>query len=419
MESKLLAIMLYSPIMENNKDIFKHLDEKMFFSKDNRKIFNAIKILFEDNNDIFSLIQLNEFAKKVADKLNDEVLSQKIAELMIEYDSILGTYIGYYITEIQNKYFNYKLQEISNANNLTFNQKKEQIKKIELEQEKTAINYEYKDGIISFADCFDDIYKQNYETDDSYYLTEWQSLNRLVKIRTGYLMVVSGYPSRGKSTFVDNFLVNLSKRYDLKHLIASFETDNATHYNTLAEMYSQKTIFELKKQDNVFKENFDFIINHFVKLDNRKQWTIDEICKRARYAKNKFNISTLTIDPYNKLKRDFKDREDIFVGQILSQLCALAKELDILVIFVSHPKKPDDEKTPNMYSISGSGDWYNMADYGIIVHRTMDESTKKLNNMPIISVQKIKNFYLGNPAGGEINLYYSTNKRVLEDNCKI
>lgn len=418
MEEKLLSIMLYSPLMEDKKDIFKYLNENMFYSKENRKIFNAIKALFDDNNDVFSLIKLDEFSKKVANKINDKKIIEKITDLIFEYNSVLGANINYYITELQNTYFNKELQNITNNENLSFNEKKQKIKNVEEEQEKVAINYEHKEGIISFADCFDDIYKQNYEADNSYYLTEWQSFNRLVKIRTGYLMIVTGYPSRGKSTFVDNLLVNFSKNYDMKHLIASFETDNATHYNTLAEMYSHKSIFELKKQDTIFKDNFDFIINHFIKLDNKKQWTIDDICKRARYAKDKFDIKTLTIDPYNKLKRDFKDREDLYVGRILSQLGALAKELDILIIFVAHPKKPDDEVMPNMYSISGSGDWYNMADYGIIVHRSIDEATKKLNNTPKISIQKVKNFFLGNPSGGEIELYYSKERRILEDTFK-
>ena len=42
----------------------------------------------------------------------------------------------------------------------------------------------------------------------------------------------------------------------------------------------------------------------------------------------------------------------------------------ILIVFIAHPKKlGKDEKIPTMYSISGSSDWYNMADYGIVIHR--------------------------------------------------
>ena len=83
------------------------------------------------------------------------------------------------------------------------------------------------------------------------------------------------------------------------------------------------------------------------------------------------------------------------------------------------PKKPDGEQVPTMYSISGSGDWYNMADYGIIIHRERSEVTKELNNEPLIDVQKVKNFRLGNPNGGQINLMYNPEKRILEDIRKI
>ena len=92
----------------------------------------------------------------------------------------------------------------------------------------------------------------------------------------------------------------------------------------------------------------------------------------------------------------------------------LAKRLNILVIFVAHPKKPDGEKMPNMYSISGSGDWYNMADYGIIIHRDRDEKGN-LSNTPTIFIEKVKNFFLGSPSGGSITLRYDADRRVLID----
>ena len=90
------------------------------------------------------------------------------------------------------------------------------------------------------------------------------------------------------------------------------------------------------------------------------------------------------------------------------------KNFDILVIFVAHPKKPDGEKMPNMYSISGSGDRYNMADYGIIVHceRAADG---KLSDRPTVFVEKVKNFSLGNPSGGSVDLYYNKDLRILEN----
>lgn len=276
------------------------------------------------------------------------------------------------------------------------------------------------EGIVTFNDEYEDIYKYNFETDNAFYNTSWQNLDKLIKIRLGYLMIVTGYPSRGKSTFVDNLLMNLSKQYGLKHLIASFESVPASHYNTLLEMYLQKNIYRIKQENKELQENeffgdsFNFISEHFYRFDTSKQWSIDEICERTELAVKKYGINTLVIDPYNRLKNDYADREDKYIGSILSKLCMLAKKLNILIIFVAHPKKPDGENMPSMYSISGSGDWYNMADYGIIVHRERDKETLKLRNEPIICIAKIKNFALGNPSGGTVTLYYNSNKRILE-----
>ena len=271
------------------------------------------------------------------------------------------------------------------------------------------------DGILTFYDCFDEIYKYNFEKDSDYFETGWTKFDNLVKIRTGYMMIVSGYPSRGKSTFVDNLLMNLSKRYGLKHLIASFESVIAGHYNSLLEMYSEVAIYRYMREhdNNIFGEPFEFIADHFYRFDIDRLWTVDEIIERTELAVRKYGVKTLVIDPYNRLNNKISNnREDLYIGSILSKLSMLAKRLNILVIFIAHPKKPDGEKMPNMYSISGSGDWYNMADYGIIVHRDRSESGK-LNNLPTIFVEKVKNHFLGDTSGGEITLRYDEYKRIL------
>ena len=271
------------------------------------------------------------------------------------------------------------------------------------------------DGILTFYDAFDEIYKYNFEKDVNYYQTGWLKFDNLVRIRTGYMMIVTGYPSRGKSTFVDNLLMILSKRYGMKHLIATFESIIPTHFNTLLEMYTETAFYKyLREHDNnCFGEPFEFIGNHFYRFDIDKLWTVDEIIERTELAVRKYGVKTLVIDPYNRLNNKIlNNREDLYVGSILAKLSMLAKRLDILVIFVAHPKKPDGEKCPNMYSISGSGDWYNMADYGIIIHRDRNQEGK-LSNLPMVFVEKVKNGFLGSPSGGEFTLRYDTEKRVL------
>ena len=103
-------------------------------------------------------------------------------------------------------------------------------------------------------------------------------------------------------------------------------------------------------------------------------------------------------------------------GEMLAKLTMAAKRLNVLIIFVAHPKKPQEKgKAPTMYDISGSADWYNMADYGIIIHRERKDDGTLENSMRVI-VEKVKDFQLGNPAGGEVHLIFNRTNYKLEEN---
>ena len=284
--------------------------------------------------------------------------------------------------------------------------------------------YLQTDGIYSFSDSdvWDELYTELYNKDkENSYKTGWTEFDKLVNIRTGYLMVVTGYPSRGKSYFVKNMLMNLSKRYGMKHLMASFEDTKGSLYTSLYELYTGKTKYKTDYENGqnaveqvLGSKEYDFICEHFKGFQNDRQWDIDSIITRTEIEIMKHGIKTLVIDPYNRLKNDYKDREDKYIGTILSKLCMLAKKHNILVIFVAHPTKPDSEQPPTMYSISGGGDWYNMADYGIIVHRERKEDGK-LDDYPQIEVQKVKNFLLGDPKGGKVILKFNKITRNIEN----
>ncbi len=270
------------------------------------------------------------------------------------------------------------------------------------------------DGVITFLDCIDEIldFKENGYTKG--YSTGWQSIDEKFTIKTGYMMVVTGYPSRGKSTFVDNMLLNLSEKYGLKHLFASFETTNARHFSSLAQMKTGKKIKNITDTEE-FTNVFNFIADHFFRLQTSRTWNIDEIIEECKLAIRKYGIKTLVIDPYNRLEGTHAEREDKFIASMLSKLAMLCKQLDILIIFVAHPKTPTGESAPTLYNISGGANWYNMTDYGLIIHRDRDDLTGKLNNVAEIHVAKIKDFNIGDPAGGVVSLRYDPDKFKLAD----
>jgi twinkle protein len=248
--------------------------------------------------------------------------------------------------------------------------------------------------------------------------TGWHNIDEIFKIKTGKLMIISGIPSRGKSFFADNLLFNLTKKYNLRHLICSFEIDKNSHIARLASMFLEKDFknkYNQKSQmtKEELKDAIDYLNAYFYRFEVDRAWSVDEIIEQAEIAVKRYGIKTLTIDPYNRLNNQFTEREDLYVGKILTELTLFAKRNNVFVIFIAHPQKlKKDQKIPTLYDISGSANWYNMADYGIIIHRDRG-SDEKLENKSQIIISKVKDFELGDPSGGRVELYFDFNKHKL------
>ena len=86
----------------------------------------------------------------------------------------------------------------------------------------------------------------------------------------------------------------------------------------------------------------------------------------------------------------------------MQQFC---RKNDILFILMAHPRKMSKDKdgrleVPTMYDINGSSHFYNMADYGITVHRRYEEETVE------VYVQKVKFKHLGHNGPCHIQVQY-------------
>ncbi len=249
--------------------------------------------------------------------------------------------------------------------------------------------------------------------------TGWSKLDEIFTIKPGYLMVVTGFPSCGKSEWVENLLLNLSEQYGWKHLIASFEAERDIFYGNMGSRWGKKQYSaRIGWSPNELSDYHDFFNSHFKIVDPNKYWNIGDIIKETRLAVRRYGVKTLVIDPYScldatppkEIEKQIRNETD-YIKWVLGRLKALARELGILVIFVAHPAKPFDDKPPTLYSISGSAHWKNFADYGVVVHRYREMG--RLKNQNEIRVEKIKNRHIGNPAGGVVMLkFYETQWRL-------
>jgi twinkle protein len=109
--------------------------------------------------------------------------------------------------------------------------------------------------------------------------------------------------------------------------------------------------------------------------------TIDWIIETARAAVMRHGINGLIIDPYNEIehRRSPGQTETEYVSEILSKIKRFAQAHGVHVWFVAHPAKlyrGQDGRLPlpTLYDISGSANWVNKADVGVVVARDLESN---------------------------------------------
>lgn len=207
--------------------------------------------------------------------------------------------------------------------------------------------------------------------------TGYSNVDEIYTIAPGQLSIVTGYPSSGKSNFVDQLMINLAKRDDWKFAVCSFENQPEIHTTRFAELYTGKRFFEGSNRMNEQErdEALEWINDHFMFLDSEsvEPSTIDSVLERAQIAVARLGIRGLVIDPYNYIINEKDTSETEFISTMLTRIHAFAKAYGVHVWFVAHPAKMSrsgsDLPRPDGMSISGSMAWWAKADCGVTVHR--------------------------------------------------
>jgi twinkle protein len=209
--------------------------------------------------------------------------------------------------------------------------------------------------------------------------TGWASIDELMTIRAGELSVVIGIPNGGKSEFIDAITVNLAERYGWRFALCSFENPPAEHIAKLAEKHAGLPFWDGPRQrmsEVELRTAMDWVADRFylLRFDDEAP-TIDAILDKARAAVMRHGVRGLIIDPYNELEhqRPASVSETEYVSRTLGKVKRFAQANDVHVWFVAHPAKMQREgnslPAPTLYDISGSANWANKADIGVVVHR--------------------------------------------------
>lgn len=232
-------------------------------------------------------------------------------------------------------------------------------------------------------------------------------LEEYVKFRPGDFTVVTGVPSHGKSTFVNEVAAFLAKEKKWNIAFASFEqSPKADHLRNLRTLFHGRPAYlqsegEHAQADAWIDERFTFIVPG-VDDDVTLKWCLD----RCRAAIVQHGCKLIVIDPWNEMDHDYPDGMSLtqYTGFAIKQFKKLARKYLVHVVVVAHPAKMQRNKDgtypmPSLYDISDSSHWYNKADLGIIVHKPDADSTT-------VRVAKVRYFgEIGKP--GDVALRYN------------
>jgi twinkle protein len=207
----------------------------------------------------------------------------------------------------------------------------------------------------------------------------------------GRFTVVTGYPGKGKTTWVMACLADLMLQ-GVNICLGSFETTvNPIMRDTLRQHLMGCNLKGLTTEkrataDRMIEEQLTIIAQQSV--DDDTDFDLEQVLELAKIAVLRDGARVVVLDPWNQIehKRRHGESETEYAGRAIRAMKRFAKNYQVALVIVAHPAKPSFEEAkhpPSLYSIAGSAHWYNAADYGIIIHRKRESNITQVANVKV------------------------------------
>lgn len=264
------------------------------------------------------------------------------------------------------------------------------------------------DGVFEVNDIegdVDQLFINGYPKGES---TGWANVDKIYTVHAGQWTVITGIPSHGKSEFMDAMAFNLAEKAGW--VIGVYSAENqpiAFHVMKLIEKFCHKRNGHIKTDSDEYAKAKEFVGQHFKFIAQKGDVSVDGILARARQLVLRHGIRGLVIDPWNELDHNLApgQSETLYISQEITKIRKFARENQVHVWLVAHPKSLQKDKdgnypVPRAYDISGSAHWNNKADNCLAIWR--DPSNTKIPTS--VYVQKVRFRWVG--SVGEEHLWY-------------
>jgi twinkle protein len=250
-------------------------------------------------------------------------------------------------------------------------------------------------------------------------LTGWPGMDKYYTVQSGEVTVITGTPGSGKSNWLDALLVNLSRDHDW--IVPIFSPENQPlrkHVSRLMEKFVREP-FRAGPTRRMSPERRDAArewVNWYFPMilpEEEQEWTLENIFQIAQALILRHGIKGLVIDPWNEIEhvRPSHLSESEYIGLSLKKVRQFARRSGLHIWIVAHPAKLYRSKDgkypmPTLYDISGSANWFNKIDNGIVVYRDKGNPESPVE----VHVQKVRLRETGEV--GDVKFKYN---RVIAD----
>lgn len=224
--------------------------------------------------------------------------------------------------------------------------------------------------------------------------TQIPEIHDALPVVPGTFCVVTGYAGQGKTSFIMAVVANMMKQ-GLNVALGSFETA----VRPILQNKLRAHLRNCSDKDTLAGNNRivdEIIENQFVVIaqqpnNDDADMTLDEVLELARIAVIRDGVKMVILDPWNEVehKKRPDESETDYTGRAIRMMKRFARQYQVALWLVAHPRKPvmdrGSVKAPTLYDISGSANFANKADYGVVIHRPNRDS-----NLVDVHVTKVR-----------------------------
>lgn len=241
----------------------------------------------------------------------------------------------------------------------------------------------------------------------------------------GGLIILTGRPNSGKTDFLNCLMAHLMYHNQKRVAFFSFEKPiKSKHVREIARIAlgvrNTENMDGAESPEEARQENrrvLDFLSEHMVDFDTKTRLPDSNYIigmMEAMMNRKKQKIDYLVIDPYvfiNMTEGGSRATETEKVRLMLTKLQAWSRTRHIWTVVVAHPRiqyKDGHEAFPplDIYSVAGSAQWANLADFLLTVNRISKPEEGKM--FTIVEMLKVRDqefchpgkvYYVRQPCG--------------------